>query len=101
MDPLPLPTTTAAVDARRLRAWRIRIFAATWLCYAGLYFCRKPFSIVKSDLGHALGFDPRQLSYIYAAYLIAYALGQFASSALGPLVGARRMLLAGMGVSIG
>src|SRR5205823_2965534 len=72
-----------------------------WLCYAGFYFCRKPFSIVKSDLGHALGFSPQQLSYIYSAYLIAYTLGQFGSSALGPILGSRVMLLAGMGISIG
>ena len=24
-------------------SWRYRVFASTWLCYAGLYFCRKPF----------------------------------------------------------
>ena len=28
---------------RAYRPWQIRIFAATWLAYAGYYFCRKPF----------------------------------------------------------
>jgi sugar phosphate permease len=55
---------------------------------------------VKSDLGRALSFDAQDLSIIYAAYLIAYTLGQFVSGALGPRFGARFMLLAGMGVSL-
>ena len=96
-----IPATAADPMARPLRLWRTRVFAATWLCYAGFYFCRKPFSIVKSDLGLALGFSPQQLSYIYSAYLITYTIGQFVSSALGPVLGSRVMLLAGMSVSIG
>jgi sugar phosphate permease len=76
------------------------VFASTWLSYVGFYFARKPFSIVKSDLGKALSFDAQDLSFIYAAYLIAYTLGQFVSGALGPRFGARLMLLCGMGVSL-
>ncbi len=55
---------------------------------------------MKSDLGKALSFDAQDLSIIYAAYLITYALGQFVSGALGPRFGARLMLLTGMGISI-
>lgn len=88
-------------DRARLRAWRARVFAATWLSYAGYYFCRKPFSIVKSDLGKELHFDSEQLAWIWSAYLLAYALGQFASGGLGPRLGARVMLLGGMALSIG
>ncbi len=81
------------------RQWRYRVFAATWLSYVGFYFCRKPFSIAKAELGKANGFDAELLGQIGAAYLIAYTLGQFASSAIGPRVGPRRMLLWGMAVS--
>lgn len=90
----------AGSDAARLRLWRWRVFGATWLSYTGYYFTRKPFSIVKSDLGRALDFDAEALGWIWAAYLIAYTLGQFASGALGPRYGARAMLLGGMALSI-
>ena len=87
--------------ARRQRLWRWRIFASTWLCYAGMYFCRKPFSIAKKDLGDALHFTPATLALIYSAYLIAYTVGQFLSGAIGPRFGPRAMLLAGMAISAG
>ncbi len=34
----------------RLRRWRVNILAVTWLSYAGYYFCRKTFGIVKKPL---------------------------------------------------
>lgn len=91
----------AAEIPAALRAWRWRIFAATWLCYAGFYFCRKPFSIVKSTMGKELGFDATALGAIGAAYLLAYTIGQFVAGALGQRLGARALLLGGMAVSIG
>lgn len=90
---------TAPIDAR-LRSWRWRVFAATWLCYAGYYFCRKPFSIAKGQLADDLHLDASTLGTIGAAYLIAYALGQFLAGALGNRYGGRVMLLSGMAVSI-
>ena len=83
-----------------LRQWRIRVFAATWLCYAGLYFCRKPFYIAKSSLGTELGIDATQLGTIGTAYLVAYALGQFIAGNLGQRLGPRVVLLLGMAVSL-
>lgn len=82
-----------------LRTWRWRVFGATWLCYAGFYFARKPFSIVKSSLGAELGFDASALGAIGAAYLVAYTVGQFVAGALGQALGPRVLLLGGMAVS--
>ena len=82
------------------RVWRWRVFASTWLCYAGLYFCRKPFFIVKSAMGEELGFDAEKLGWIGFAYLLAYTFGQFASGALGQRIGSRRLLLGGMTLSL-
>ncbi len=79
-----------------LKVWRHKIFAATWLCYAAMYFCRKPFSIVKSDLGEALEFDATALGLIGSVYLIAYAVGQFLAAGAGTRFGPRRVLLLGM-----
>lgn len=81
--------------------WRWRVFAATWLSYAGFYFCRKPFSIVKASLGEELAFDATALGAIGTAYLLAYTVGQFIAGAAGNRWGPRLLLLLGMGVSVG
>jgi sugar phosphate permease len=84
----------------RLRMWRHRIFAATWLSYFGLYFCRRPFYVVKSTLTEELNWSAEDLGLIGAAYLIAYMLGQFISGAAGTRWGPRIVVLCGMGVSL-
>lgn len=90
----------ATPQARALKRWRWRVFAATWLCYAGFYFCRKPFYIAKSALGHELHFDATMLGVIGSVYLVAYTVGQFASGLLGSKLGPRVTLLAGMALSV-
>lgn len=82
------------------RSWRIKVFIATWLSYVGFYFCRKPFSAAKAAIGEQNHWSATTLGNIYAAYLIAYALGQFLASRMGPRLGPRRNVLLGMGVSI-
>ncbi|MCP4804613.1 MAG: MFS transporter [Proteobacteria bacterium] len=82
-------------------SWRWRVFAATWLSYAGFYFCRKPFSIVKGTMGEELGIDATSLATIGTAYLLAYTVGQFIAGAAGNRWGARILLLIGMAVAIG
>jgi OPA family sugar phosphate sensor protein UhpC-like MFS transporter len=82
------------------RTWRTRVFAATWLSYVGFYFCRKPFSAAKSAIGEETHWDPTTLGNIWAAYLIAYSVGQFLASYTGTKLGPRRNVLIGMGVSI-
>ncbi len=82
------------------RTWRIKVGVATWLSYVGFYFCRRPFSAAKSAIGEQHHWDAKTLGNIYAAYLIAYALGQFLASSLGPRLGPRKNLLLGMGLSV-
>ncbi len=89
-------TATAAL----LRSWRVRVFVATWLCYGGYYFCRRPFYVLKSQLADDLGFSTSTLGVIGALYLISYAVAQFLAGALGNRFGPRLMLLAGMAVSM-
>lgn len=84
----------------RLKRWRYYIFASTWLSYFGLYFCRRPFYVAKSSLTKEFGWNAEDLGLIGAAYLIAYAIGQFVSGALGNKWGPRVVILAGMGISI-
>ena len=80
--------------------WRVRILTATWFSYAGFYFCRKNFAIAKSSIQESLAITSSDLAHIYTAYLIAYMLGQFTMSILGPKIATRILLLAGMGISI-
>ena len=91
----------AQTDPEALRLWRRRILVSTWLAYAGLYFCRKPFYVAKGTLSRDLGLDVGDLGEIGTAYLVAYAIGQFVSAGLGQRAGARLLLVAGIGTSIG
>lgn len=83
-----------------LKIWRWRVFAATWLTYAGLYFARKPFSIVKANLGDAHSWDAEALGALGAFYLVAYTLGQFLAGAAGQKWGPRLVLLTGIMLSV-
>src|SRR5436190_3754477 len=84
-------------DARYER-WRWRIFAVTWLAYAGFYLTRKSFAVAKIPMGKpsGLGLDNEQLAVIDGAFLTAYAVGQFFWGVCGDRYGARRVILIGM-----
>jgi OPA family glycerol-3-phosphate transporter-like MFS transporter len=82
------------------KVWRVKILTATWLSYAGFYFCRKNFAIAKSSLLESLAITSSELAHIYTAYLIAYMLGQFMMSYLGRKIATRILLLGGMGISV-
>lgn len=82
------------------RSWRMKIFASTWLSYVGFYFCRKPFSATKAAIGLETGWSATTLGNVWAAYLIAYALGQFLAAGMGSRLGPRRNVLLGMALSI-
>lgn len=90
-----------AALARHTKVWRVRVFAATWLSYAGFYFTRKPFSIVKKDLGDANAWDAEVLGYLGAVYLVAYTVGQFVGGAAGSRWGPRYVLLVGTLLTMG
>lgn len=83
------------------RSWRIKVFLATWLSYVGFYFCRKPFSVAKDAIEVQNNWErATTVGNIWAAYLIAYAIGQFLASRIGTRLGPRRNLLIGMALSI-
>jgi len=87
-----------------LKSWRrlqISIFVATWTAYAGLYFCRMNFYVVKASLERELGFSAIELGHLGTAYLAAYMLGQFGAALFGRWLGPKKLLLAGTGISLG
>jgi len=82
------------------RRWRVNVFAATWMAYAGYYFCRKAFGIVKVPLKDLLQVDDFALAHIWTAYLVAYMCGQFLAGWLGARSSCRRLLLTGMAITL-
>src|ERR1044072_402857 len=87
---------------RAHHVWRGRVFVATWLSYVGFYFCRKPFSIAKDAIEVQNGWEKATtVGNIWAAYLIAYAIGQFLASRLGTWLGTGRNLLIGVTLAMG
>lgn len=89
------------VKQKLLRRWQIKIVTATWLAYAGYYFCRKAFYVVKGSMSLDLGLTSMDLANIGTAYLVGYAIGQFSSAFFGRKLGPKLLLLVGMGTSIG
>ena len=75
------------------------VFAGTWLAYAGLYLCRKNFSILMPALSAEGLFDKDSLALLVFAYSAAYAFGQFLNGAIADAWGAKRVVFAGMLVS--
>jgi OPA family sugar phosphate sensor protein UhpC-like MFS transporter len=82
------------------RSWRTKVFVATWLSYVGFYFCRKPWNATKAAIQAQNHWDAATVGNIGAVYLIAYAIGQFLASSMGPRLGPRRNVLIGMAASI-
>jgi len=91
-----------SVDDQTYRRWRWQIFAVTWLAYAGFYLTRKSFSVAKIGIQKdpMLGMSDAQMAWIDGAYLVAYAVGQFVFGIAGDRAGPRKVVLAGLFVSV-
>lgn len=85
---------------RKQWVWRWRILVATYVGYAGYYLTRKAFTICKTSIAADLGWELGDTAHIWAAFLLAYMLGQFISSFVGRKWGPRLLLLGGLGLSI-
>ena len=98
----PGPGSPSADPHARLRLWQLRIFAVTWLAYAGFYLTRKALSIAKVELKkpEVMGLSTETLSLIDGGYLAAYAGGQFLWGILGDRLGTRAVVLTGMAGSV-
>ena len=91
---------SSTATSRSYRPWQIRILTATWLAYAGYYFCRKTFYVVKADMALSLDLTTQHLAHLGTAYLAAYSVGQFSSAYFGRKLGPKLLLLLGMAISI-
>lgn len=89
-----------ALLTREQRLWRYRIFALTWLAYAGFYLCRKNFSVVMPLLAGDLGYSKMQFAGVIFGYSLLYATGQFCFGLLADRLGPRLVVSFGLFVSI-
>ncbi len=80
--------------------YRVRIFAVTWLAYAGFYFCRKNFSVAMPLLKEDLSFSDDDFALIIFVYSLSYMLGQFVNGVLSDRHGPRLIVGLGMGVAV-
>ena len=88
--------------ARKYKLWRYKIFAITWLAYAGFYLTRASFSVAKIGISKdpSIKMTSEQMGMIDGLYLIGYAVGQFIWGMLGDKVGTRKLVLSGLAASI-
>jgi MFS transporter, OPA family, sugar phosphate sensor protein UhpC len=87
--------------SRPQRIWRYRIFAITWLAYAGFYLCRRNFSVVMPLLQKDLGYSNFQLANLIFCYSLFYSAGQFCFGPLADRFGSRLTVGLGLLLSIG
>ncbi|MFL0242538.1 MFS transporter [Mycobacterium sp. SMC-17] len=87
----------------KYQRWRIRIFAITWIAYAGFYFTRQTFSVAKlgilEDPVLHLQLTKSVMANLDAAYLTAYAVGQFVWGQVSDRFGPRVVVLGGLAIS--
>jgi sugar phosphate permease len=85
---------------KEYRSWRYRVFALSWLAYAGFYLCRKNFSIAMPLLNQDLGFTKGNFAVLLFCYNLFYALGQFYNGFLSDKFGPRLIVGIGLFLSI-
>lgn len=73
-----------------------RIFAITWLTYAGFYLCRKNLSVALPLLNNVSALRNIDLANIVSGYSLLYAVGQFGCGPLSDRIGAKRVVGAGL-----
>src|SRR5579862_5493254 len=94
-----------SMDSRTFE--KSRIFAITWITYAGFYFCRKNLSIVLPMLHGMPGMGNFELADIVFGYSLLYAIGQFGCGFLsdyfgpGKVVGTGLVLVVGSNIFMG
>jgi sugar phosphate permease len=81
---------------KSLTAGQRRIFAVTWITYAGFYFCRKNLSIVLPMLHGVSGLESIELAHIIFGYSLMYSIGQFGFGFLSDSIGPKRVVGAGL-----
>ena len=86
--------------SRGQRVWRWRIFAITWLAYAGFYLCRKNLSVAMPLISADAGYSNLQLADILFGFSLFYATGQFVFGVLADRFGSRASVGCGLVLAV-
>ena len=79
-----------------LKSPSTQVFIASWLAYAGFYFCRKNFSVAMPLLITDVGLSKFQLANIIAVYSFVYMAGQFINGYLSDRFGPKKIVTYGL-----
>ncbi len=82
------------------KQWQVRIFAVTWLGYAGFYFVRKNFSVTMPIIVDEFGYTKNDLAIVLTVYSLAYMVGQFVSGYLSDRWGPRLIVSLGLAIAV-
>lgn len=85
---------------KTMKKWRYRIFTVTWLGYAGLYFCRKNFSVSMPIIMDEFGYTKNDLAMVITVYSFAYMVGQFISGYMSDRYGPRIIVSIGLLIAL-
>lgn len=85
---------------KSLNHWRLRVFAITWLGYAGFYFCRKNFSVTMPIIIDELGYTKNDMALVLTVYSLTYMLGQFISGYMSDRWGPRIVVSIGLAIAV-
>lgn len=85
---------------KTLKYWRYRIFAVTWLGYAGFYFCRKNFSVTMPILIDELGYTKNDMAIVLTVYSFTYMVGQFVNGYMSDKWGPRLIVSIGLVIAV-
>ena len=86
--------------SKEQKYWRVRIFAVTWLAYAGFYLCRKNFSVAMPIITRELETTKEEFAIVLTAYSLMYMLGQFLNGFLSDKKGPRIIVTIGLLISV-
>ncbi len=83
-----------------LKQWRYKVFAYSWLGYAGFYFCRKNFSVTMPIIIDELGYTKNDMAIVLTVYSFTYMLGQFISGYMSDRWGPRIVVSIGLFIAV-
>jgi len=92
VDVLGLNGGAVATSDKAQKFKRQCLFAITYLSYVGIYFARKPMSVLKPVLQEEMGMTRAGLGLVDTAMLAAYAMGQIALGQVTRFVSTRTLL---------
>lgn len=92
--------TELSTNRPNLKLWQWRIVVMGWFTYASYYLGRVNLSIAIPDLRENLNLSSQEVGLFSSGFFLAYAFGQLISGHLGDRISPRKLVFAGMFLSV-